>query len=432
MNLTLKDKLIVKTDIQNSETADRKPKQERSQETLSKITLAAVDMLAEHGTSGITHRKIAKHAGVSLSATTYYFSSKSDILVAASRSILNNNIEYTASVAQKKGVGSGAELDFADFVVGFVRNIPMKQRSRARAMAWAEISLDAVRHEESLIQSQESDQKALKIWIEIAASSNIKSYQNLGRSGLDLTIGLVFMTLGLALTEKQINQVLKNGEEPLEIWKTDTYLEGEHVGVPSRDGKKAKITKEKIINSAIKLLISDGPAAVTYRRIARDAGLTSAAPSYYFKNIDSLLHAAQSRLFASSKQRYRTAMTGVNYPTLDINKLTNLATVVFQREATENQAHNLATYAIWLQAARRPELRPIVWNAISDQCDAWFRSLAPISASPRPIDGLLMQALFVGKLLRIMSTGVSNEDLAAIRIDLTYDFEKISKNEFWI
>ncbi len=41
---------------------------------------AALRLVGEEGTSALTHRRVAETAGVSLSATTYYFRSKAQIL----------------------------------------------------------------------------------------------------------------------------------------------------------------------------------------------------------------------------------------------------------------------------------------------------------------------------------------------------------------
>ena len=43
------------------------------------ILRAAVDLIGEQGPDALTHRAVAERAGVSLSATTYWFSSKEEI-----------------------------------------------------------------------------------------------------------------------------------------------------------------------------------------------------------------------------------------------------------------------------------------------------------------------------------------------------------------
>ena len=53
------------------------PRGEARREAILKATL---DVIAAHGTDGVTHRAVAAAAGVPLSATTYWFSSRDELL----------------------------------------------------------------------------------------------------------------------------------------------------------------------------------------------------------------------------------------------------------------------------------------------------------------------------------------------------------------
>ncbi|MFF5155694.1 TetR/AcrR family transcriptional regulator [Streptomyces sp. NPDC000348] len=48
-----------------------------------RIVEAALDVIAEHGVTGATHRRIAEAAGVSLGSMTYYFEGRQQLLVEA-------------------------------------------------------------------------------------------------------------------------------------------------------------------------------------------------------------------------------------------------------------------------------------------------------------------------------------------------------------
>ncbi|ARQ70296.1 TetR/AcrR family transcriptional regulator [Streptomyces marincola] len=48
-----------------------------------RIIDAALDVIAEHGVAGTTHRRVAEAAGVSLGSTTYYFDSLHQLLTEA-------------------------------------------------------------------------------------------------------------------------------------------------------------------------------------------------------------------------------------------------------------------------------------------------------------------------------------------------------------
>jgi DNA-binding transcriptional regulator YbjK len=52
----------------------------RGEKTLAMLQRALLTVIGRVGASGITHRRVADEAGVSLSATTYYFESKGDMI----------------------------------------------------------------------------------------------------------------------------------------------------------------------------------------------------------------------------------------------------------------------------------------------------------------------------------------------------------------
>lgn len=62
-----------------------RPVQSRSIQRRQEIVEAALRLFARDGVAAVTHRAIAIEAGVPLAATTYYFSTKSDLLAAAFR-----------------------------------------------------------------------------------------------------------------------------------------------------------------------------------------------------------------------------------------------------------------------------------------------------------------------------------------------------------
>jgi DNA-binding transcriptional regulator YbjK len=123
--------------------------QERSVERRSRIAQAAIEILASHGVAGVTHRLVAAKAGDSLAATTYYFDSKYDMVAEASGIVLGGYTEsFRRSAARIRGEGRDANT-FKQFVRRLIRNAA--RRDRMRTICWAEIILDAHRHQENLV-----------------------------------------------------------------------------------------------------------------------------------------------------------------------------------------------------------------------------------------------------------------------------------------
>jgi AcrR family transcriptional regulator len=365
---------------------------------------------------------------VSLAATTYYFDTKFDIVAEASRRTLQGYIDafHRAAVRFKQQPSDAAR--FSAFAAKLVHNAV--GRDRLRALCWAEISLDAHRHPESLELSRQWFSNLADVWFEMADASGFKEPRETARSAIDLVIGLLLVATSLGLSAEQVDAVLLGGESPLTAWK----MEPAEQILPSptaRTSKKALATRNKIIDAAIDVLVSDGPGALTYRTVAARAGITPAGPFYHFPTIDTLLAAAQSSLFDDSKQRYREVAAEIG-DILDAERLIDRTATVLVREATEFSGQNLASYAIWLQASRKPELRPMIWGAVADQYRAWDRLLAPLAIRKRPIDALLAFCSFVGMHVRILSTGSTLEDLAQVRREFARDFTALTRSAYWL
>lgn len=405
----------------------RGQKQERSLQRRGRIAGAAIEILALHGISGLTHRLVARKANVSLAATTYYFDTKFEIVAEASKLTLQGYIDaFHRAVLRFKNQPDDPALLRA-FAAKLVHNAV--SRDRIRALCWAEITLDAHRHPESLKLSRQWFSSLADVWLEMAEASGFEQPHEVARSAVDLVIGLLLVATSLGLSAEQVDAVLIGGKSPITAWKVDRI---EHVSPkpPPRPSQKAMATRNNIIDAAIDVLVTEGPSALTYRMVATRAGITPAGPFYHFPTIDALLAAAQLRLFEESKQRYREVAFEIG-EILDAERLIDRTTTVLVREATEFSGHNLASYAIWLQASRQPELRQMIWSAISDQYLAWDRLLGPLSIEKRPIDALLAFCTFVGMHVRILSTGSTLEDLAQVRREFARDFNALTSSTYW-
>jgi AcrR family transcriptional regulator len=390
---------------------------------------AAIEIIADHGVAGLTHRRVAERAGVPLAATTYYYKSKFDILAEVSNASMQR---YSANFARAAARYRSRDDDvrtFQHFSLKLLQNVAGAHRSGT--IAWAETSLDAVRRSESLVLSRAWMNHVKAVWGDIAQALGAAHPQEAARSAIDVTIGLIFVTLALGLRERDLQTVLAGGIDPVTAWGADLARDPVAAPQPPHGRQKARNTRNRILDATIDMLVADGPGAINFRQIALRTGLTPAALGYHFASVEELLRVAQTRLFEESKQRYKSAMAGEHHRPTNLDQLVDMTSVVLQREATEMGRRNLAMFSIWLEAARRPELRPMVWNMIADQCMAWSRTLAPFSAAAAPLDGLLAEAMFAGKLIRILSTGGETSDLVTVRREFSSDLAALTKGTFW-
>lgn len=399
----------------------RGEKQERSQQRRARMVDAIITLLASHGIAGLTHRLVAQQAGVSLAATTYYFDSKFDMVAAASNRILQGYAE-----AFRRAARSGHNGSVRDYVVRLLINAV--GRDRTGSTCWTEIVLDAPRHGESLALAQQWFADLPMIWEDITRATGAPDPRTTARSAIDAMIGLLLAVLALGLNEGQVEAVLLHGADPAAAWAPPA---GTPATAPPKPGRKAVETRSRIIDAAIAILTRDGSGAVSYRNVALQAGLAPAGPAYHFPTVDNLLAATQAQLFEQSKQRYRLAAAMDSGPQ-DLERLIDRTAVVFLREVTAFADQNLANFSVWLEASRRPELRPMVWSSIADQVRGWQHVMANAGSPLRPLEALLPQCLFIGKLIRHLSTGAGLDAMENVRREFASDLTSLARGKFWL
>lgn len=398
---------------------------ESDRDARARIIRATVTVMADRGLAGLSYRQVASRAKVSLALVNYYYPSKFGLVAAASSAILERYTDAFARAASR--FRSGAPPSFRDFAYRLVGNAT--DRDRTLTLAWAEISLDAVRHEESLSLAQAWNVSISKLWSDIAEATGEPNPHRIARSGIDLVMGLLFFVTALRLDQEQVDQVLNHEGQPTDLWPPSTCSAPSK---PPAATNKAQRTRNLILGAAIDLLISEGAAEVSFRTVAEKAGLTATAPAYHFRTTDALLASAGMLLVENSKQRYRGVMQSLDRQAVTFENLVEVTTTIFIREATEFSALNLAFFSTWIEASRRPELRQTIWGFVRDIYRGWQTvfELAAKRSLP-PVTGILGFALFVGKLVRILSTGSKTMDLASIRREFTEDFHKLCFESFW-
>lgn len=401
---------------------------ERSMQRRLRIAEGAIKVLATHGVAGLTHRLVAREASVSLAATTYYFDTKFDMIATAAAVSLHGYSQAFRRVVERAAAHPEQRLLLGNLAARLVRNA--SERDRIRSTGWTEIMLDASRHPDTLMLAVNWFSQVYNNWEQIARLSGEEHARESARSAIDIVIGLILMALSLGLTGGQVDRVLLGGADPMKTWKVRGSVADDET--PRRGTRKSQKTRDKIIAAAIEILIRQGPAAVNYRSVAAAAEITTAGPYYHFPTTASLIAAAQEQLFEEAKARYRSVAGGASATAEDLGRLIDRTATVFLREATEFGGRNLASYTVWLQAARQPELRSMIWSAVEDQYLAWKRLIDRLSSRARPLDPLLAQALFIGKLIRVVSIGSPLEELQEVRREFAGDLDRLLKGNFWI
>lgn len=106
----------------------------------SRIIDGAIAVLGEHGVGGLRHRRVAEAAGVPLAATTYYFATLDDLLVAAMTRAVEQDLAALTERFAQLGPGDDVARALAEIVVASTG------RGRAGAIVVSELYTAALRN----------------------------------------------------------------------------------------------------------------------------------------------------------------------------------------------------------------------------------------------------------------------------------------------
>ncbi|WP_439662269.1 TetR/AcrR family transcriptional regulator [Lentzea sp. HUAS TT2] len=153
------------------------------------------------------------------------------------------------------------------------------------------------------------------------------------------------------------------------------------------DGRKARGEKKRraIVEATLRVIEREGVAGVTHRSVAREAGVPTTAPTYYYATLDDLLIAT---LLWSAEELCDDVLHVVAHGSArEIAKC-------LARAVDENRGRTLAEYELYLLAGRRPELKPAArrWLDLAVEV-AEPKDPVAFRAFLAAVDGLLIQGL---------------------------------------
>jgi DNA-binding transcriptional regulator YbjK len=99
---------MIQTQRRNEQTDGRLA---RGDERRGQIASAVIEVIAEHGVRGVTHRRVAQAAGVPLGSTTYYFATLDDLLLAGLELAAERNLRQLEAIAP--AIAAGVPLEQA-------------------------------------------------------------------------------------------------------------------------------------------------------------------------------------------------------------------------------------------------------------------------------------------------------------------------------
>jgi DNA-binding transcriptional regulator YbjK len=188
---------------------------------------------------------------------------------------------------------------------------------------------------------------------------------------------------------------------------------------PSGARPRGAARREALLDAVLRVVAEEGVDAVTHRRVAEVARLPLASTTYWFDSKEHLLTAALELAAERDIERLQAFLGDAPERADDPLGLAVGAILDVNEESDlTSRGRLLATYALWLEAARRPAMRDVTerWT------DAYMEIIPPLleaagSRHPRSDAELLLataDGLLVGQLL-------SDEDA-----DLTAELHRLA------
>jgi TetR/AcrR family transcriptional regulator, regulator of biofilm formation and stress response len=172
--------------------------------------------------------------------------------------------------------------------------------------------------------------------------------------------------------------------------------------------------RDALLDAVLRVVAEEGVDAVTHRRVADVAGLPLASTTYWFESKEHLLTAALESAADRDIERLRALLGESPERCPDpVGLAVDSILGCTEDDSSTPTSHGwlLATYALILEAARRPALRAVTkrWT------DAYWEALSPLfaaagSCDPRA-DAELLLAAADGLLVTQLATG-DESDLA--------------------
>jgi TetR/AcrR family transcriptional regulator, regulator of biofilm formation and stress response len=131
---------------------------------------------------------------------------------------------------------------------------------------------------------------------------------------------------------------------------------------------RGEARREALTQAALAVIARVGPDGLTHRLVAAEAGLPLAATTYWFASKEDMVRAALEHAADRDLQHLetvlRTASRGWTLATL----AGELADVV-EQSCTVRRQNAVVDCALWVEALRRPDLRPVAERWIDDYAD---------------------------------------------------------------
>ncbi len=391
--------------VQNIVNDEIGPTKARSN-TSELIEDAVIAVIAEHGVSQLTHRKVASAGSISLSATTYHYKTKADMLADACKKLLASHAGSFRSAVTDRDASDRRVDDLSELAFRSLCHAGGKYR--AQTQAWCEIILEAARTQQGRDMARQAYTDLGRVWGECAIALDERRETHELESLSDLLVGSLFMLHTLRFDEEKIRGLSgdQGTEGLLATLARQSKPKGEMV-----EEVKSQETRDRLLNSALELMLEGGLSNVNYAKLAEKSGEAKTAPAYHFGSISGLREEAQRCILTDGVARFQEGLAAMAFEAGDPEALADNLFALLVREATHSGRQNIAFLATWLEAGRDDDLSGEVIEAICAMTAGWRKIMQQI-APKNDLAALKCATFMLGMLVRYISTGAKIGDLA--------------------
>jgi DNA-binding transcriptional regulator YbjK len=149
-----------------------------------------------------------------------------------------------------------------------------------------------------------------------------------------------------------------------------------------------------ITEAALAVISRVGPDGLTHRLVATEAGLPVAATTYWFASKEDIVCAALEHAAERDLRHLDTVREASRAWTRDT--LADELAGMVQDACTTRREHAVVDYALWVEALRRPELRPVARRWIDAYAEFFASVLRNVGAPATSADARLVGAAVDG------------------------------------
>jgi DNA-binding transcriptional regulator YbjK len=124
--------------------------------------------------------------------------------------------------------------------------------------------------------------------------------------------------------------------------------------------RRGQDRRRALIEATLRIIVREGPAAVTHRSVAAEAGATHGSVAYYFGGRDELLHQALECVADQNVRWLQQGELSDTDPTRDIDNVAARLAAMVDQQLIRDRAMGYSVLELHLAAGRDTKLRPLI------------------------------------------------------------------------